>query len=426
VVIGGPFAAVYILANDQDQSVGIVFELAKRIIQVSPLLRNSAKITATRIDFPSSGAFIQAVAHDYAGLAGIEPSLVVIDELWAFTSERSTRLFDEAVPVPTIKVSGRLVVTYAGFTNESTLLENLYKRGLQGDEIAPSLYAQPGLLMFWTHEMINRSPETLQWAIDMKRDARPTAYTRQVRNEWVSSESKFIDAEMYDRCVDQLARPCLIDPTITVFAGLDASLRHDSTALVGVTFDWKERLIRLIAHRLFRPRGEDINFAEVEDAVVEFGKRFALVSVSYDPYQLEGTAQRLRARGVPMEALNQTSGNLTEAADRLFELFKAGNIALYADPDVREAVLNASVKEAPSGRGFRLAKERPSKKIDLCAALSFACLTAIREHGGRADLYEYTPVGAGCLGKRTASGNTSTGSWRRMRRKIGQEAAAGA
>jgi hypothetical protein len=83
-------------------------------------------------------------------------------------------LFDEAVPVPTIKVSGRLLVTYAGFTNESTLLETLYKRGLQGEEIAPELYAQPGLLMYRTHS-INRSPDVLQWAQAQKRDARPTA-----------------------------------------------------------------------------------------------------------------------------------------------------------------------------------------------------------------------------------------------------------
>jgi hypothetical protein len=211
-------------------------------------------------------------------LAGIEATLVVLDELWAFTSERSQRLYDEAVPVPTIKVSGRLVVTYAGFSNESTLLETLYKRGLQGNEIAPSLYAQPGLLMFWTHEMISRSAETLQWAEDMKRDARPSACSRQVRNDWVSSESQFIDAEMYDRCVDSEARPCLIDQRLTVFAGLDASLRHDSTALVAVTYDVKEQRVRLVAHRLFRPRWEDIDFSEVENAVVDFRQRFAVQS----------------------------------------------------------------------------------------------------------------------------------------------------
>jgi phage terminase large subunit-like protein len=84
IVIGGPYAAVYLLANDMDQSTGIVFELAKRIIEASRLLCRSAKITQSRMEFPSSGAFIQAVAHDYAGLAGIESTLVVIDEPWAF------------------------------------------------------------------------------------------------------------------------------------------------------------------------------------------------------------------------------------------------------------------------------------------------------------------------------------------------------
>jgi hypothetical protein len=40
------------------------------------------------------------------------------------------------VPVPTRKISVRLTVTYAGFEGESKLLEDLYKRGLQGTEIA--------------------------------------------------------------------------------------------------------------------------------------------------------------------------------------------------------------------------------------------------------------------------------------------------
>jgi hypothetical protein len=61
------------LANDEDQSVGIIFELAKRMIEASPLLRDTAKITQTRIDFPASGAFIQAVASDWAGSAPVRP-----------------------------------------------------------------------------------------------------------------------------------------------------------------------------------------------------------------------------------------------------------------------------------------------------------------------------------------------------------------
>src|SRR5262245_33131965 len=54
---------------------------------------------------------------------GRESQLHRFDELWAYTSEGARRLWDEMVPVPTRKVSGRLTVTYAGFEGESVLLE---------------------------------------------------------------------------------------------------------------------------------------------------------------------------------------------------------------------------------------------------------------------------------------------------------------
>lgn len=168
---------------------------------------------------------------------------------------------------------------------------------------------------------------------------------------WVSSESKFIDAEMFDACVDAEARPVLADLNLVVYVGLDASLRHDTTALAAVQYDAKAQRVRLVAHKLFRPSGEDIDFSEVENTVVEFRQRFTVQSVSYDPYQFEGLAQRLRAKGLDLFALDQTLGNLTDAATKLFELFRSRNIALYPDPDVHEAVLNASAKEATNGRG---------------------------------------------------------------------------
>src|SRR5206468_11316350 len=55
----------------------------------------------------------------------------------------------------------RLTITYAGFEGESDLLEALYKRGLQGEEVAPSLYRQPGLLMLWSHEPVAPWPPLL-------------------------------------------------------------------------------------------------------------------------------------------------------------------------------------------------------------------------------------------------------------------------
>src|SRR5262245_7065817 len=107
LVFGGKFAEGYCVANDQEQSVGRVFQAIRRIVEKSPLLRREANITQYRIEFPATGASIVALASDYAGAAGANPTISCFDELWAFTSERSRRLWDEMVPSPARKVSCR-------------------------------------------------------------------------------------------------------------------------------------------------------------------------------------------------------------------------------------------------------------------------------------------------------------------------------
>ena len=122
LLYGGRFAEGYAIANDLEQAQGRVFQAVRRIVEASPHLRREANITQYRIDFPQTGATIQALGSDYAGAAGANPVCSSFDELWAYTSERSRRLYDEMVPSPARKISCRLITTYAGFENESTLL----------------------------------------------------------------------------------------------------------------------------------------------------------------------------------------------------------------------------------------------------------------------------------------------------------------
>jgi hypothetical protein len=103
--------------------------------------RRTARITADRIVFPDfRNAVISAITSDYTSAAGANPTISIFDELWGYTSERSRRLWDEMVPPPTRKIACRLTVTYAGFSGESVLLEELYKRGLAQPEVAPNLH----------------------------------------------------------------------------------------------------------------------------------------------------------------------------------------------------------------------------------------------------------------------------------------------
>jgi hypothetical protein len=75
VVLGGPYAEGYCVANDFEQAQGRVFAAICRIVRASPKLRAGAKITVNRIEFPASGASITAIASDYAGTAGSNPTM---------------------------------------------------------------------------------------------------------------------------------------------------------------------------------------------------------------------------------------------------------------------------------------------------------------------------------------------------------------
>ena len=216
VLFGERFAEAYCVANDFEQAQGRVFEMVKRIIMASPLLKREAKIGADKIVFTATGASIMALASNYASAAGGHPTIAVFDELWGYVSERSHRLWDELVPVPTRKISCRLVVSHAGFAGESVLLEELYKRGLTLPQVATDLYAGDGVLMFWSHVPIAPWQDETFFR-DMRRSQRPNAYLRMAENRFVTSESSFIDLKDWDACVEPNMRPVIDDKTLPVF-----------------------------------------------------------------------------------------------------------------------------------------------------------------------------------------------------------------
>jgi phage terminase large subunit-like protein len=144
LIFGGSFAEGYCVANDEEPAVGRGFQAIRRICEKSPLLRREAKVTQSRVEFPATGATITAIASDYAGAAGANPTISCFDELWGYTSERSRRLWDEMIPSPARKISCRFTSTYAGFEGESALLEELHNRGRALPRIGRDLHAGDG------------------------------------------------------------------------------------------------------------------------------------------------------------------------------------------------------------------------------------------------------------------------------------------
>ena len=374
---GSSYPEMVCCANDLDQAQGRVFAAVRRIVECSPLLRREAQITQNRITFHSTGATIIAIGSDYAGAAGANQNIAIFDEAWAYTSERSRRLWDEMVPPPTRKVACRLTVTYAGFEGESALLEELHRRGLQQQQVGTDLYAGDGLLMFWSHSPIAPWQDE-RWLSEMRRSLRPNQYLRMIENRFVTTESPFVDMSAWDQCVDPNLRPVLGDRALPIYVGVDASVKHDSTAIVVCHWSKKEQRVRLIWHRVFQPSPTDpLDFeATIERTIVDLHKRFNLRKALFDPWQMQAISQRLAKAGVRIEEFPQTPANLTEASQNLFELVQDRNLVAYPDPGLRLAVSRAVAVE--TSRGWRISKEKQAHKIDAVIALAMAAHAAVK------------------------------------------------
>lgn len=375
------YGEIYCCANDLEQAQSRVFNDVVKAVEANQNV--AAHITQRGVVF-QNGTKIIALASDYRGAAGANQDLAVFDELWGYVSESARRLFEEMTPVPT-KESTRLVVTYAGFLNESNLLYEMYQTGMSGERIFDDLpcYRNGRIFLYWDTEA--RMPwQTLEYYAEQRKILRPNQFRRLHENAWVAAEAQFIPVEKWDACVNSELSPAEPNREISICVGVDASVKRDYTAVVAVTKvddDHKtasvggELTIRLVHHRLWKPLRGEINFAEVENYILWLHKNFHVTVVRYDPFQFASSAQRLSAQRISLEEYPQTTTNLTEAGSLLYELIDSQRLEVYPDTDLRQQIQNVVAVETT--RGFRIAKEESGRKIDLIAALSFACVAAL-------------------------------------------------
>jgi hypothetical protein len=134
---------------------------------------------------------------------------------------------------------------------------------------------------------------------------------------------------------------------------------------------------RLVTHRIFKPNPNDpIDYeAAIEATLADMAKRFLVRKIWFDPWQMQSTAQRLTKRGLPIQEFPQSPANLTAASQNLFDLVQGRNLIMYPFEDLRLAVSRAVAVE--TARGWRIAKEKASHKIDAVVALAIACHAAV-------------------------------------------------
>ena len=168
----------------------------------------------------NNGARIIAIPCDPYGEAGGMQTLTVWDELWAYRSSTTDRLWTEMQPLPrgvgNVTESARLVVTYAGWYGESELLWNIYEDICKPDENGEEqgsrvkglddlpVYESGDNVAYWDHvgRMPWHTPEFLEQARnDPALKGRKSEYLRIWENRWTTGIEPYINMEDYDRLV---------------------------------------------------------------------------------------------------------------------------------------------------------------------------------------------------------------------------------
>ena len=414
----GSHGEVYCMANDLEQARGRIYQAALSSVELDPRYSRADKgiaglwriIERVAMYLPTHST-LKAVSVDYKGEAGSNPVASLWSELWGYSSEAGTRLWEELTPVPTRPRSIRYVETYAGYEGESSILNDLEDRvkkegrRLEYDELSallstfsPTLswpYSPDQPLPFFVHPASRTfaywdegvAARRMPWQTEayysvQRTDLRPAAYERLHENKRVSPTEAFVPAEWWDRLVDKDLPP--FDKNTPLVVGADAGVTGDCTGILAVSRDPRPGrsdciIVRLV--RAWQPEGgKPLNYSEtIDPALREWCREYNIVQVAYDQYQLHYLMSRLRDDAVTWVKSFSQMGDRMIADKALFDLIRDAKISHSGDPALREHILNTAAKYPPDDNTkLRIVKKSAKSKIDLAVCLSMACHESLR------------------------------------------------
>jgi phage terminase large subunit-like protein len=386
------YGSIKVVANDLKQADSRVAFYMRRALELNKRFADwHVKPSGYNITTPKR-TIIEAIPVDPKGEAGGNDDLIIFSELWAANQTAAQRMWTEMTLSPTkYGYSQRWVETYAGFSGESPLLEQLYDLGVKQGRLLDvgipglELYANDTarLLCLW-----NTQPR-LPWQTDdyyAQESAvlTPSEFARVHRNQWGSSESSFVPGEWWDACaVPQL--PAL-DKYKEIAVGIDAGVSDDCFGIVAVSRD-RDKIVTRFARKWTPPPGGKLQYTnpdnpedtEYPEGVLRWlAQTFNVIVFGFDPYQLHHLCNGLRAAGVGLFLEFNQGADRLEADKALYDLIRDRRVVHDGSPDLTEHIKNANQKADPESRRLRIVKRAHKLKIDLAVCLSTAAHLAFR------------------------------------------------
>jgi phage terminase large subunit-like protein len=397
LLASGDGAEVYSCAADKEQA-RIVFGVAKRMVELDTDMQNHIKRYRDVLEVPETGSTYKVLSAEAFTKEGLNPSLVLFDELHA---QPNDELYDVMSNAFGARVDPLMVmITTAGVKLDSTGKESVCYRLYQyGQDVSRGTEVDPSFFMAWwgaqetddpsspvTWEKANPGygdlidPEDFEsnWKQAVAKGTVNDFKTKRL-NMWVDSSQAWLPNGWWDKCAT-LSDSDWVVPPRGVVLGFDGSRNGDNTALVAVTVEHepKVKVLGLWA----RPDDKDAEWrvprGEVKDVIRKACREMKVVELAYDRYLWQDAFDELseeikRADGEELFVeYPQTPNRMGPATQRTYELIQTQKIRHDGDPRLSRHLGNAQIKT--DERGSRLVKDARNspRKIDLAIALVMA------------------------------------------------------
>lgn len=377
---GEPGAEVYSAAGDRQQG-RIVFGEAKAQILASPMLSSECKVYRDAIEVPRFGAVYRVLSSDGKLQQGLNPSLVIFDELHV---QPNDDLWD-ALTLGSGARQDPLVVgiTTAGFDLD-TLCGRLYNYGkaVSAGDIDDETFG----FYWWEAKADCDISDTAQWKRanpnlaqglldpeDMEVAMKQTsemAFRRFRLNQWVRTQESWLPVGAWER----LLGDATLDPHLPCWVGIDMALKHDSIAVVVAQTRDDGRIA--VNARIWHPDMGEMDIAAVEAHLRTLRDTLNVQEFAYDPAFFQRSAEALYDDGLPMVEFPQSSQRMIPACGTAYDLIVQGKVIHDGSPMFTDQVLSAA--QRMTDNGWRLSKGKSRRKIDAAIAMCMALDRATR------------------------------------------------
>lgn len=380
VGLNEPGAEVYCAAASKDQA-RVVFNQAKAFIEASPRLQDWLRPYKDVILCDAIGGIYRVLAADAALQHGLNPSMVVIDELHA---HKDPELY-YALTTGQLARDNPLVVsiTTAGF-DKSTICGQVYEHGKGLADRGLDAMREAGFLFKWFQAPEEagiddrdswRLANPSSW-IDIEDLARERqrlpehVFRRLHLNQWTASEEAWLPAGAWQQCYEGGAH--IPHGAEKVYLGVDIGIKRDHSAVVAV---WQRDDGKVVteAQVFAPPQDGPLDLSVVDQAIRAAADRWQVHGVVYDRWSFEHAAQQLSDEGLLMIEFPLSNERTVPASARLYEAVTGGEIVHNGDSVFAAHVEAGAVKQTE--RGWRLTKSKAKKQNDALIALMVAFQT---------------------------------------------------